>query len=188
METADFVAWCYNAAKATQNPVYSWLAIQSLWTEAVCKHGPDNETCCDLTIPAWCAEYLGLSASRICALAHGVDFREEYSGDPHAFGLDVEVTSIGFSKAVALIPEALGLSNSGWHLNAFRAHNSDFWAIQAQAEWRRQYVPGELYTATLAKVVAATRPIKEESVIRKRVKEGRMFFKQSTADNDNETE
>ena len=124
-------------ALETQNPLYAWLALQSLLRAQQTPSSP--EFIGDrVVLPSWIGRYLLDITQNICSLAYGLDIRVDPENQDK---VDVDIRlaqtiddflnisekyppkTISAKDAAPLLGQALGLTRKSW--SAFNAYASD---------------------------------------------------------------
>jgi hypothetical protein len=188
-----FVERCHELVRATQNPVYAWLAIEHLFLG---RDGlsPDWPVDKDLVLPGWIAAYLQQAAERLNMLAAGVDFRVEtppldftkFSTVKDAMNSPehrqhVEASRVAPPDAMKIVPAALGLTRAGrW--NAFADYGAttqkmqEFRVYQAM---RANGVPSKQAVPAIGDAIE----VRDPSHVFDRIREGRRLATNDEAGN-----
>lgn len=133
-QLAEVVERYHQLARRTQNPMYAWLALQTLLEAGVDSSGewPIQQ---QMPMPGWIAAYMLSAVQCLTTLSAGIDFRkpvpqldaqtialissmepEEYF-KTEEFRQQTKSAHISLPRALELVPAALGLTRDGW--NAF---------------------------------------------------------------------
>ncbi len=164
-------------AERTQNPMYAWLALEARFRSqlGLLQDGPVGQ---EFSIPGWFAEYLVAVTQGLISLSSGLDPRDS----PEPFSGDVDLTQsaesrafiaarrLSSSKAIKLVPTALGLQRQGWNaFDSFEATTNKMQDFRAFEAMRAAGVPQKEALHAIGREIVVTDPSRVQS----RIREGR---------------
>lgn len=184
---AEHVERYHQLARRTQNPMYAWLALQTLLEAGVDSSGewPIQQ---QMPMPGWIAAYMLSAVQCLTALSAGIDFRkpvpeldaeaialissmepEEYL-KTEKFRQQTEGAHISLPKALELVPAALGLTRDGWNaFSSFEATTQKMHDANAYKAMKAAGVPAKVALHAIASEVG----VKDPSHMHARLREGK---------------
>ncbi len=185
---AELVERYHQLARRTQNPMYAWLALQTLLEAGVDSSGewPIQQ---QMPMPGWIAAYMLSAVQCLTALSAGIDFRkpvpeldaqtvsllssmgpEEYF-KTEEFRQRREGVTLPLTEALELVPAALGLTrNGGWNaFSSFEATTQKMHEANAYKAMKAAGVPAKVALHAIASEIG----VKDPSHMHARLREGR---------------
>ena len=179
------IARYHQLAEKTQNPMYAWLALEARFHSRLGSllDQPIGE---EFSIPGWVAKYLLSVTQDLRGLSCGFDPRvpfEPFEGKQPLSPLEamhssefedyrahVEAKRIPSTKAMELVPVALGLRRPGWNaFDSFDATTNKMQEFRAFEAMRAAGVPHKEAMHAIGKGIGVT----DSSRLQARIREGR---------------